>query len=46
MGLSAIIMMIVALVIIWGGLGLSLVLMVKRPLDDSPHPHDDHVYHG
>ncbi|MFP5416505.1 MAG: methionine/alanine import family NSS transporter small subunit [Actinomycetes bacterium] len=40
----AILMMLVAVLIVWGGLVSSTVFMVKNPLNSDPHPHDEHVF--
>lgn len=40
----ALVMMIVAIVIIWGGLVFSTVFLIIRPLSAEPHPLDDHDY--
>ena len=40
----AILMMLVAVVIIWGGLVAATVFMVKYPLSSDPHPHDEHDF--
>lgn len=41
---SAIVMMIVAALIIWGGLAVSTWFLVTHPLDNAPHPHDTHDF--
>lgn len=41
---SAIVMMIVAMLIIWGGLAVSATYMIRNPLPPDPHPHDEHDF--
>ena len=41
---AALIMMVVAILIIWGGLVFSTVFLVQHPLGAEPHPLDDHDY--
>lgn len=37
-------MMIVAIVVIWGGLVVSSLYLARNPLPSDPHPHDDHDF--
>ena len=40
----AIVMMLAAVLIVWGGLVFSTVFLVNNPLDPDPHPHDEHDF--
>lgn len=40
----AIVMMIVAVLIIWGGLAASATYLIRHPLPTDPHPHDEHDF--
>lgn len=40
----AIVMMLVATVIVWGGLIVATVFLMKHPLSQEAHPHDDHDF--
>lgn len=41
---AALVMMLVAVLIIWGGLVASTVFLVNNPISKDPHPHDDHDF--
>lgn len=41
---AAILMLLVAVLIIWGGLIASIIYMVRFPLSADAHPHDDHDF--
>lgn len=41
---AAVLMLLVAVLIIWGGLIASIVFIVRFPLSSDPHPHDDHDF--
>lgn len=44
MSTSAIVMMIVAIVVVWGGLVVSSIYLARKPLASGPHPHDEHNF--
>ncbi len=44
MSALALVMMIVSILIIWGGLVFSTVFLVTHPLSSEYHPLDDHEY--
>ncbi|MFV0405742.1 MAG: methionine/alanine import family NSS transporter small subunit [Propioniciclava sp.] len=41
---AAVLMLLVAVLIIWGGLVASVVFLIRFPLSAEPHPHDDHDF--
>ena len=41
MSTSAIIMMIIAILVVWGGLGVAIVRLLRGTAPGDPHPHRD-----